>query len=123
MIFISFRALRKMTLVKEPLSYPLDPVVGYEQQDDKSIMVRIDQSGVFIVDEAEHQVGGSAWRSGREAGFRIDCRTGMSFGNRVGDATHFGAACDDVHYSFRCRFCRLLVATRLTLGECVLSFV
>ena len=86
-------------------------------------MMRVDQSGVFIVDEAEHQVGGSAWRSGREAGFRIEYRTGMSSGSRTGDATHFGAACDDVHYSFRCRFRRLLIAARLMLGECVLAFV
>ena len=32
-------------------------------------------------------------------------------------------ACDDVHYSFRCRFHRLLVAAHLALGECVLAFV
>ena len=77
--------------------------------------MRVDQSGILIVDEAEHQVGGSALRSGREAGFRIDCRTGMSSSSRVGDATYFRAACDDVDYSLRCRFCRLLVASCLTL--------
>ena len=26
--------------------------------------MRVDQSGVFIVDEAEYEVGGSAWWSG-----------------------------------------------------------
>ena len=85
--------------------------------------MRVDQSGILIVDEAEHQVGGSGLWSGREACFRIDYRTGMSSGSRVGDAIHFGAACDDVHYSFRCRFRRLLVAACLALGECVLAFI
>ena len=84
--------------------------------------MRVYQSRILIVNEAEYQIGGFGLRSGREAGFRIDCHTGMSSGRGVGDATHFGAACDDVHYSFRCRFHRLLVAARLALGECVLAF-
>ena len=86
-------------------------------------MMRVDQSGVLIVYEAEHQIGGSGLRSGRHVVFWIDCRTGMSSGSRVGDATHFGAACDDVHNFFRCRFHGLFIAARLALGECVLALV
>ena len=85
--------------------------------------MRVDQSGVFIVDEAEHQVGGSSLRSGRVVGFRIDCCASVSFGSRVDDATHFGAACDDIHYYFRCRFCRLFVTACFALGDCVLALV
>ena len=85
--------------------------------------MRVDQSGVLIVDEAEHQIGGSGLRSGRHAGFWVDCRTGMSSGSGVGDATHLRAACDDVDCPLRCRFCRLLVASCLALGECVFAFV
>ena len=86
-------------------------------------MMRVDQSGVFIVDEAEHQVGGSAWRSGREAGFRIECRTGVSYGSQIGDATHFGAACDDIHNSLWYRLYELFFAAGFTLGKCVLTLV
>ena len=85
--------------------------------------MRVDQSRILIVDEAEYQIGGSGLRIGRHAGFWIDCRTGMSSGSGVGDATHFGAACDDVHYSFRCRFRGLFVTACLALGECLLAFV
>ena len=85
--------------------------------------MRVDQGGFLIVDEAEHQIGGSGLQLGRRAGFWIDCRTGMSSGSGVGDATHFRAACDDVDYSLRCRFCGLLVVPCFQLGECVLSFV
>ena len=86
-------------------------------------MMRIDQSGVLIVDEAEHQIGGSGLRSRRHVVFWVDCRTGMSSGSRVGDTTDFKAACDDVHYSLWCRLRRLLVASCLALGYCVLAFV
>ena len=34
--------------------YSLDPAVGYEQRDDYNVMLRVDQCGVFIVDEDEH---------------------------------------------------------------------
>ena len=34
--------------------YSLDSVVNYEQWDDWCVMVRIDESGILIVDEGEH---------------------------------------------------------------------
>ena len=86
-------------------------------------MVRVDQSGVLIVDEAEHQIGGSGLRSRRHVVFWIDCRTGMSSGSGVGDATYFGAACDNVHSSLGCRLCKLFAMACLALGECVFALV
>ena len=105
-------------LVENPLSISL-----LIQQLAMSSEMRVDQSAILIVDEAEYQVGGSGLRSGRHVVFWVDCRAGMLSGSGVGDATHFRAACDDVHYSFRYRLCGLFIAARLTLGECVLAFV
>ena len=86
-------------------------------------MMMIDQSGVFIVDEAEHQVGGYARWSRRETSFRIDCCTSMSSGSGVSDATYFGAAYDNVQNSLRCKLCRLFIMACLALGECFLALV
>ena len=40
----------------------LNPAVSDEQGDDQRVMVGVDQSGVLIVDEVEHQIGGSGLR-------------------------------------------------------------
>ena len=47
----------------------------------------------------------------------------MLSGSQVSDAAYFGAACDNVHNSFRCRLCGLFIAVCLVLGEGIFALV
>ena len=84
--------------------------------------MRIDDCGILIVGEGEYEIGGFAWQSWGEAGFWVYCSLWVSSGSRVSDAVYFRATCDNVHDSFKSRFCEFIVAC-LALGECVLALV
>ena len=45
----------------------------------------------------------------------------MLSGSRVSDTAYFGAACDNIHNSFRCRLYRLFITACLTLDEGVFA--